>query len=178
MEVSKSAGLSEAHKLAIMEAMSDAPSNGDPRDYTVLKFKRITKDAFSPRYATDGAACFDLFAMEATEVKASYSETIRTGIAVEIPPTHVLLVFSRSGHGFNNSIRLANCVGVIDSDYRGEIMVKLTSDTVEDAQPFHIARGHRVAQAMLVPIPRAVLVECDELSETIRGAGGFGSTGH
>ena len=85
-----------------------------------------------------------------------------------------MLIYSRSGHGFKNDVRLANCVGVIDADYRGELMVKLTGDTYGQLT---IKPGDRIAQAMLVPVMKVHFKEVQELSETVRGAGGFGSTG-
>lgn len=149
-----------------------------------LKFKRLHPQAVRPVYATSGAACFDLRAVGVVEhaghgehVFTSRPVTFRTGLAFEIPAGHVLLVFSRSGHGFKNDTRLANCVGVIDSDYRGELLVRLSRHGSEHTAPMQVRNGDRIAQAMLVPIPSVELVECDELGETERGAGGLGSTG-
>lgn len=141
-----------------------------------LKVKRLRNDAVMPAYQTAGAACFDLHAVEPGYVDDTShpNDVIPTGLAFEVPPGHVMLIFSRSGHGFKNDVRLANCVGVIDSDYRGEVKVKLTADV--DGL-LKVSPGDRIAQAMLVPIPRVLLVEVDEISDTARGAGGFGSTG-
>lgn len=139
-----------------------------------LRFKRLHPEAIMPRYATAGAACFDLHALIPNN--APTQPALRTGLAFEVPAGHVMLIFSRSGHGFNHSVRLANCVGVIDSDYRGEIMVKLVQD-YSDSKPLFVCHGDRIAQAMLVPIPRVELIEADTISETARGTGGFGSTG-
>lgn len=105
-----------------------------------------------------------------------------TGLAFDIPEGHVMLVFSRSGHGFKYDVRLANCVGVIDSDYRGEVMVKLTKDyTLSDEDdhsvPFSVRPGDRIAQAMIIPVERISFAEVDEISSTSRGTGGFGSSG-
>lgn len=149
-----------------------------------LKIKKLHPDAVVPAYATDGSACFDLCAVldrEKTNLRAygievTTTATFSTGLAFEVPPGNVLLIFSRSGHGFNGNTRLANCVGVIDSDYRGEVKVKLTRDHT-NAGTLRVYHGDRIAQAMLVPIPRVQFVEVDELSETARGTGGFGSTG-
>lgn len=85
-----------------------------------------------------------------------------------------MLIYSRSGHGFKHGVRLANAVGVIDSDYRGEVQVKLVND---GGMPFYVNKGDRIAQAMLVPVQQFQLAEVEDLSETARGAGGFGSTG-
>ena len=94
-----------------------------------------------------------------------------------------MLIFSRSGQGFNHSVRLANCVGVIDAGFRGEVMVKLTSDALEsdpaitDKPPYFVQPGDRIAQAMLVPVHRVAFEVVEELGESERGAGGLGSTG-
>lgn len=147
-----------------------------------LKVKKLHPDAILPTYATSGAACFDLHAVAVNGYEHlgahvhEYEPVLcRTGLSFEIPPGHVMLIYSRSGHGFKWGTRLANCTGVIDSDYRGEVQVKLTYDGAEDG-PF-IQPGDRIAQAMIVPIPTVELVEVSELSDTERGAGGFGSTG-
>lgn len=152
--------------------------------FTPLKVKRLHPGAIIPTYATEGAACFDLHAVIGEYYRHSLfpgdAVQIRTGLAFEIPEGHVMLVFSRSGHGFKSDTRLSNCVGVIDSDYRGEVMVKLRNDQ-ERADSLgtgtFINPGDRIAQAMLLPIPRVELVEVDELTDTARGLGGFGSTG-
>lgn len=148
-----------------------------------LKVKKLHAAAVIPNYATNGAACFDLHAVDLHEfsehgkpIWTGVPLQVRTGLAFEIPQGYVMLIFSRSGHGFKNGTRLSNCVGVIDSDYRGEVMVRLTRD-VDFAEPLRLRNGDRIAQAMLVPFPRIELVEANELSDTERGAGGFGSTG-
>lgn len=143
-----------------------------------LKVKRLHPAAVLPRYATDGAACFDLVAIEGRTIGPERAGSIRTGLAFEVPPGHALMIYSRSGHGFKHGVRLANCVGVIDSDYRGEVMVALRNDTARgDGYAFSVLPGDRIAQAMLVQAPQVQLVEVQELGDTARGAGGFGSTG-
>lgn len=141
-----------------------------------LKVKRLHPDARLPTYGSDGAACFDICSLSDGYLDdiAHPTAIFRTGLAFEVPEGWALLIYSRSGHGFKSNIRLANCVGVIDSDYRGEVMVKLT---VDDFGRMIVNPGDRIAQAMLVPVPRTVFHEVDELSETARGTGGFGSTG-
>lgn len=139
-----------------------------------LKLKKLSPGARVPQYATEGAACFDLHTTHRGQVPALESTTFHTGLAVEVPDGHVLLIYSRSGHGFKSGLRLVNAVGVIDSDFRGEIMVKLHNDT---RIPFGFASGDRIAQAMLVPVPRVQFEVVDELTDTARGAGGLGSTG-
>ena len=148
-----------------------------------LKFKKLHPEAVTPRYATTGAACFDLHAViegvpfMKNEVRYTEPWVYSTGLAFEIPVGYVMLIFSRSGHGFNFDTRLANCVGVIDSDYRGEVKVKLTRDPRDELVPtLFFNHGDRIAQAMIVPIPAVELIEGD-LSDTERGSGGFGSTG-
>lgn len=140
-----------------------------------LKVKRLDPAAIIPSYATPGAACFDLHALHCGSVSETLPAVFRTGLAFEVPEGWVMKVYSRSGHGFKNDIRLANCVGVIDSDYRGELMVKLTSDKMFDS--YTVAAGDRIAQAMLERVERVAFVEVDELATTDRGTGGFGSTG-
>ena len=150
-----------------------------------VKVTRLHPDAKLPTYATDGSGCFDLYAATVAGscqigslVYEGHPVECGTGLAFEVPPGHVMLVFSRSGHGFNHAVRLANSVGVIDSDYRGEVKVKLTCDDCQDDEPLlKINPGDRIAQAMVLPIPRVEFEEVTELSATARGQGGFGSTG-
>ena len=144
-----------------------------------LKVKKLLAEATIPVYATQGAACFDLHAClpdsdAAINTCPNATVVIPTGLAFEVPEGHVMLIYSRSGHGFKLNTRLANCVGVIDSDYRGEVRVKLTRD---DGGSLFVTHGDRIAQAMIVPVPRVELIEVDDLDETERGASGFGSTG-
>ena len=143
-----------------------------------LRILKLHPDAKVPTYATDGAAAFDLHALhfegEPIRVMHRAPYTFDTGLAFEVPTGYVMLIFSRSGHGFNNDARLANCVGVIDSDYRGEVRVRMTSDGNRD---LIVHDGDRIAQAMLVPIPRVTFEVAEQLSITERGENGFGSTG-
>lgn len=148
-----------------------------------LKVKKLHPDAIIPEYQTEGAACFDLHAIDidwtlprelGVVVDGLRTPVFRTGLSFEIPPGWVMLIYSRSGHGFKNNTRLSNCVGVIDSDYRGEVKVKLISDA---AGQLRVYPGDRIAQAMLIPAPQCEIEVVSELSETERGEGGFGSTG-
>lgn len=146
---------------------------------TLVGVKRLTDTAILPAFATAGAACFDLHADLKSEdgceqIIFSYEHVFRTGLAFDIPKGYALMVYSRSGHGFKNDVRLANCVGVIDSDYTGEVKVKLT---IDNDGSFTVSHGDRIAQAMLIKVPCVQLVEVDELKTTERGANGFGSTG-
>jgi len=140
-----------------------------------LRIQKLHPAAGAPKFATDGAACFDLQTIEAGEVgPCGGTYQFRTGLAFEVPAGHVMLIFSRSGHGFKNSISLVNCVGVIDSDYRGEVQVKLRNDSPIS---FGFEPGDRIAQAMILPVPALEPELADALTETQRGTGGFGSTG-
>jgi dUTP pyrophosphatase len=141
-----------------------------------LRIQKLHPAAQEPTYGTEGAACFDLRAIEPDKTNVGFLRPliVRTGLAFEVPQGHVMLIFSRSGHGFKSDVRLANCVGVIDEDYRGEVMVKLTGDGPEALQ---VKEGDRIAQAMLMPVPRVQFEVCEQLTLTDRGAGGFGSTG-
>lgn len=148
-----------------------------------MKVKKIYPDAKLPTYATDGSACFDLYAylphLERVYIDGLSQDmpayTFSTGLAFEIPPGWCMLIFSRSGHGFKNDVRLANCVGVIDSDYRDEVMVRLSNDRPEYG--FVVEHGHRIAQALLVPVERVTFEEVDYLPKSGTRSGGFGSTG-
>jgi dUTP pyrophosphatase len=138
-----------------------------------LKVKRLNPRAVIPKYQSDGAACFDFVAIKRTDVGPGIA-LYNTGLAFDIPKGYVLEVYGRSGHGFNRHTRLTNCVGIVDSDYRGEVMVKLISDDCLYDMP---EVGERVAQAMLRRVDQVEFIEVDELSETKRGANGMGSTG-
>jgi dUTP pyrophosphatase len=141
-----------------------------------IQIKRL-RDVPLPAYATNGSAAMDLCAaIDAPVTLLPHKPVmIPTGIAIALPgPEYVALVFARSGLGIKHGISLSNGVGVIDSDYRGEIRVGLTnlSDT-----PYTIQPGDRVAQMAILPVTQAQVVQVTELDETQRGEGGFGSTG-
>ena len=130
-----------------------------------------------PARATEGSAGLDLAACIDEPVTIAPRALVRipTGIAIALPsPDYVALVFARSGLGIKHGVSLSNGVGVIDSDYRGEIAVGLTnlSDT-----PYTVMPGDRVAQLAVVPVVQAALERVEELDDTGRGSGGFGSTG-
>ncbi|MDH1237258.1 dUTP diphosphatase [Stutzerimonas stutzeri] len=142
-----------------------------------LKIKKLDPQAMLPRYGTEHAACFDLHALLSEGgllLQPGHTALIRTGLSFEIPVGWSMDVFSRSGHGFKNGVRLVNCVGIIDADYRGEVMVKLVNEGTEAMPVLH---GDRIAQAKLSQVPMVEFFEVEELSTTVRGEGGFGSTG-
>ncbi|GAN80699.1 dUTP diphosphatase [Acidocella aminolytica] len=130
-----------------------------------------------PTYATKGAAGMDLLAavQAPVTIEPGKRTLIPTGFCIALPDGYELQVRPRSGLALKNGITVPNTPGTIDEDYRGEVGVILlnTGDT-----PFEITRGMRIAQAVLAPVVRAAWEEVDDLSETSRGAGGFGSTGH
>lgn len=145
-----------------------------------LFIKKLDPAAVVPTYGSDGAGCFDLYALDdgAFHPADVHATIYRTGLAFQIPPGWVMAIFSRSGHGFNNAIRLSNCVGIIDSDYRGEVMVSLRFDGADRVQRSKkIRAGDRMAQAMLTRVDRVNFEVVEELAATRRGTGGFGSTG-
>ena len=138
---------------------------------------KIGKDIPLPFYATPGSAAMDLHACidEAVAIPSGGRGMIPTGLAIALPsPDYVALVYSRSGLGIKHGVAPANCVGVIDSDDRGEIIVGLQNS---GGSEFTVRPGDRIAQLMIAPVVRANLRMVEELDETVRGAGGFGSTG-
>ena len=138
---------------------------------------KIGKEIPAPFYASAGAAAMDLCACVdgPVTVEPRALVSIPTGIAIALPSAeYVALVFARSGLGIRHGITLSNGVGVIDSDYRGEIRVGLTN--LSD-KAYTVAPGDRIAQLAVMPVVQAQLEVCDSLDETERGQGGFGSTG-
>lgn len=140
----------------------------------VLKVKRLTATAVLPARQTAGSAGYDLCADADLTIRPHERIKVPTGIAIAIGDGNVVgLVYARSGLAAKFGVAPINCVGVVDSDYRGELLVPLTNHGEE---AFTIARGDRIAQLVLAPVYTPALVEVDELDETVRGAGGFGST--
>lgn len=139
-------------------------------------FKKLNDKAVMPSYGSAYAAGADLYACLEEKKTIAPGETylVKTGIAVEIPEGYVGLIYARSGLASKKGLAPANKVGVIDSDYRGEIMVALHNHS---GSPQEIAEGERVAQMVIAPYVMAEYEETEELEETVRGAGGFGSTG-
>ncbi len=142
-----------------------------------LKVKRLPHCQDLPRYATKGSAGLDLTCAiaEPLTLPAGKRTRIPTGIVLEIPPGYEGQVRPRSGLAAKAGITLTNCVGTIDSDYRGEVMVLVVNLGEE---PYTFEPGERIAQLVVMPVPRVEVVEVDELTEAEeRGANGFGSTG-
>lgn len=141
-----------------------------------VKVKKLHKDATIPTYSTDGSGCFDIYSAE-NQLVGTEGVEISTGLSFEVPKDHVMLVYSRSGMGIKYHVRLSNCVGVIDSDYRGELIISLLRDVNLPYGKYRVEKGDRIAQGMIMPIPKINFVEVEELSDTDRGLKGFGSTG-
>lgn len=150
-----------------------------------LKVHLCRTSAKMPTYATQGSACFDLYAAIDKPYFCCVGEpvTIPTGLKFDIPEGYALMIYSRSGHGFKSDVRLSNCVGVIDSDYVDEVMVKLSQDVDQYEYgrghiSFRIEPGDRIAQGMLIPVQRTQFVELsDAPGKKGNREGGFGSTG-
>ena len=141
-----------------------------------INIKKLDPRAITPTYGSEFAAGADLYALTDENVTINPSETvlIHTGISMEIPQGFGGFIFARSGLASKKGLAPANKVGVIDADYRGEIMVALHNHS---AVPVQITSGERIAQLVIMPFEAAEFIECEELSETVRGSGGFGSTG-
>ncbi|MGM0846865.1 MAG: dUTP diphosphatase [Bacillota bacterium] len=136
---------------------------------------KLTNDyATIPFYATDDSAGFDLSSVEHKIIDPNTHELINTGIAMSIPKGFVGLLFPRSGNAVKRSLNLINCVGVIDADFRDSVKVPLRNNQEEVQE---IYRGDRIAQMVVVPYEKVKFHIVDDLDETERGFGGFGSTG-
>ena len=141
-----------------------------------VRVKRLPhgQDLALPAYATSGAAGMDVLSAEDVTIAPGARHAVATGLALAIPAGYEIQVRPRSGLALKHGITVPNTPGTIDSDYRGELKVILIN---HGDGPFEIHRGDRVAQLVLAPVTQAAWQEVDELDETDRGAGGFGSTG-
>lgn len=139
-----------------------------------VRVKKLRENAVLPSYGSDYAAGADLYACNAVTVEPGATEFVQTGLALEVPAGYAGLVYARSGLACKKGLAPANKVGVIDADYRGEVMVALYNHSF---QAVEIEPGERVAQLVITPYLTAVFEETEELSDTVRGEGGFGSTG-
>ncbi|MBR5558870.1 MAG: dUTP diphosphatase [Oscillospiraceae bacterium] len=143
----------------------------------MLYVKKLRPEALLPKRATAGSAGYDLFACleEPLAIPAGETRMVPTGIAIDVgTPELAAFIFARSGIAVKHGVAPANCVGVVDSDYRGEVMVGLHNHSSKE---YVIQPEERVAQLVLMPVAVPEVQECEELSDTGRGAGGFGSTG-
>ncbi|MCR4880595.1 MAG: dUTP diphosphatase [bacterium] len=142
-----------------------------------LKIKKISKLAQLPTYATEGAAGMDLYAANEEPITLAPLERrlVPLGFTMELPAGYEAQIRPRSGMAIKRGITLSNCVGTVDEDYRGEVCVGLVNLSRED---YTIQAGDRIAQMVIAPVTKAVIIEADELAQTVRGEGGFGSTGY
>ena len=141
-----------------------------------INFIKLNKNAIQPSHGSQWAAGYDLYNCSDCVFTINPHETLKigTGIAMEIPEGYFGAIYARSGIATKRGLRPGNCTGVIDSDYRGEIVVAIHNDT---NYPQTIEAGERIAQIVIQPYLSVEFTETDELSSTDRGAGGFGSTG-
>jgi dUTP pyrophosphatase len=140
-----------------------------------LHFRRLAQNAVAPTRAHDDDAAYDLCSSEALTIAPGARADVGTGLALAIPPAHAGLVLPRSGLAARHGIALVNAPGLIDPGYRGELRVLLLN--TDRHEPFEIAPGERIAQLLIVATGVVQLHEVEELDETLRGLGGFGSTG-
>lgn len=144
----------------------------------IAKVKKMYSDAKIPTYGSEKAACADVYAYlpygEGIEIKPHETIKIGTGVKIEPPEGYCCLLFARSGIATKNDLAPANKVGVLDEDYRGEYIVPLHN---HGDNPQIVHKGDRIAQIMFIPYLQTQFIESDELSDTKRGNGGFGSTG-
>lgn len=139
-----------------------------------LKIKKVAESGIIPTRGSDGAAGYDLYAAYSYEIPPQSVCKIETGIAVALPAGTFGAIYARSGLATKQGLRPANCVGVIDEDYRGEVIVALFNDSPQQRK---IIAGDRIAQLVVQPYIACDIIETKELDDTNRGAGGFGSTG-
>jgi len=142
----------------------------------VIAVKKLDENAVVPTYGSEYAAGADLYALAQEDIVILPGETklIHTGIAMEIPEGYAGLIYARSGLASKRGLAPANKVGVVDADYRGEIMVALHNHSNVEQK---VSPKERIAQLVVAPFLKASFEVCEELSDTVRGAGGFGSTG-
>ncbi len=142
-----------------------------------IKIKRLKENAILPSRGSKEAAGYDLYACldgDSVTIEPDTNVKIGTGLSIAVPEGYFGAIFARSGLAAKENLRPANCVGVADSDYRGEYIVALHND---GSQPKVVKNGDRIAQLVVMPYLSVEFNEVDELDETDRGAGGFGSTG-
>ena len=149
-------------------------AEGEQIEYTTVDYMKLYEDAITPTRGSAEAAGYDLYARGSSAILPHQTHKVGTGIAVALPTGTFGAVFARSGLATKEGLRPANCVGVIDSDYRGEIIVALHNDTDETK---YIKEGERVAQLVVIPYLPIQFYKQHTLDETQRGDGGFGSTG-
>lgn len=140
----------------------------------LLKIKKLSNIASTPRYEHDNDSGLDLISIEDIEIPPRESRLVHTGIAIELPPNTEAQIRPRSGLALKNNITVLNTPGTIDEGYRGEIGVILINHGQDS---FQVTKGMKIAQMVIMPIIRVKIEEISNLSDTTRGSGGFGSTG-
>ena len=140
-----------------------------------FRYTRLSEAATAPTRAHPGAAGCDLYAAEAARLEPGQRASVGTGIAVEIPEGSAGLVIPRSGLAAKHGVSVVNAPGLIDAGYRGEVRVLLLN--TDPSEPFDVAAGDRIAQLVIVQVGDSEPVEAEQLTESARGEGGFGSTG-
>ena len=172
---------SKKTETMVSEVLSEADSATESveENMTVvdMKIKRVQEDAVLPTYGTEGSGALDFYAAEDVTVWDERTYRVGLGVAVEVPKGFVLQLVPRSSIGMETPLRMPNSMGVIDSDYRGEVAAIYVNDETKGMIPYQINKGDRIAQGYLVATPKINLVEVEELSDTDRGDKGFGSTG-
>ena len=165
----------------VSEVLSEADSGTESVEENMtavdMKIKRVQEDAVLPTYGTEGSGALDFYAAEDVTVWDERTYRVGLGVAVEVPVGYVLQLVPRSSIGMETPLRMPNSMGVIDSDYRGEVAAIYVNDETKGMIPYQINKGDRIAQGYLVATPKINLVEVEELSDTDRGDKGFGSTG-
>ena len=139
-----------------------------------LKIKKVHPDAKLPEYMSDGAVGFDLYNLASKNIRPGQTKLLRTGIAVQVPDGYEMTVRPRSGLCIRMPNYLANSIGTIDPDYRGEILIPFVNNTRAYQRIYH---GDRIAQGIISPVIQVKITEVEELDSTKRGTSGFGSSG-
>ena len=139
-----------------------------------VKFRKSDPEAMLPAYAHPGDAGMDVRSVEELTIEPGGRRLVRTGLVMMLPPGYEAQVRPRSGLALKNGVTVLNTPGTIDEGYRGEVGVILANFGTE---PFKVEKGAKIAQIVIAPCTRAEIVETAEMDETVRGAGGFGSTG-
>lgn len=143
-----------------------------------IKIKKLHEDAIMPQYQTSGASGFDLHAIEELRFEPGETKLVKTGLSFEIPQGFELQIRPRSGTSLKTTLRIANAPGTIDFDYRGEVCIIMQNISPNLFQGPIVEKGQRIAQGVICPVVQAEFEVAEELSETVRGNGGFGSTGN
>lgn len=140
----------------------------------ILQITKVHEDAVLPHYAHPGDAGMDLYSIEELDIDQGETALVRTGLKIAVPENYEAQIRPKSGLALKHAISLANTPGTIDSGYRGELCVILIN---HGRQVFHVSKQSKIAQMVICPVVRAEVQEVEQLDDTSRGAGGFGSTG-